>query len=224
MTHIRIAISIAVAAGLSNFVVAQAETSNSVDFSGLGHGDQAKANVLHCLGSCAREDIVDERFERSRYDRYYTVGSPMVPSDLDDPDSDPMLCREISCERPESRAHVGSICDARLNRLNSWQNCTIVCTEIGKLYDDTLFDEIPYSTYASNIASHTKRICEDVNRKPFANYISTCPEILFTDDQPLDCSTYDEEAELTIDRHEKTLKVDQHIATGSAILDELPLQ
>ena len=68
-----------------------AEPTNStrpaIDLSGLSGEDQGQANVTACLVECNRDETLDVRYERVRYDHYYVTKGGFVLSDSTDPDS-----------------------------------------------------------------------------------------------------------------------------------------
>lgn len=181
-----------VATATSSIADSSSTTQNSLDFSGLSNLDQGKANVLVCLVECDRDDSLDARYERARYDVYYETESGFVLSDPTDPDSDVVGCSEISCEPPSRAAAIRSICLARHERFNDYTRCALKCTSIGRMYDDTLFDDVPFSTYKTNVAEDINQLCERFNSSPFGDYDSSCPAIAFVDGEPLDCSLFDD--------------------------------
>lgn len=181
-----------VATAASSVADSSSSTQNSLDLSGLEKLDQGKANVLFCLAECRRDSSLDARYERARYDVYYETESGFVLSDPTDPDSDVVGCSEISCEPSPRAAAIRSICLARLDRLNDYANCALKCTSLGRMYDETLFDDALFSSYKTTATNHNKRLCERFNGSPFGDYDSSCPVISFVDGEPLDCSILDD--------------------------------
>ena len=177
-----------IASAVSSVADSSSSTQNSLDLSGLSNLDQGKANVLVCLVECERDDSLDARYERGRYDVYYETESGFVLSDPTDPDSDVVGCSEISCEPPPRAAAIRSICLARYERFRDYTRCALKCTSLGRMYDETLFDDVPLSTYKTNVADGINQLCERFNNSPFGDYDSSCPAIAFVDGEPQDCS------------------------------------
>ena len=163
-------------------------SESAMDLSRLANNEQGQANVLICIVQCERNEVLDARYERTRYDQYYSTETGFVLSDPTDPDSELIACGEISCEPPERRAAIGSICSARHAKLNDYARCVLQCTSIGELYDEEMFDNEPFSTYRQNMVEYVQHLCERVNDKPFIDYDSSCPEILFVDQEPINCA------------------------------------
>ena len=156
--------------------------------------------MLVCLVECDRDDSLDARYERGRYDVYYETESGFVLSDPTDPDSDVVGCSEISCEPAARAAAIRSICLARYERFNDYTRCALKCTSLGRIYDETLFDDVPFSTYKTSTTDRINGLCERVNGSPFRTYDSSCPAILFVDGEPLDCSELNDVLESQTDR------------------------
>lgn len=177
-----------VATAVSSGADSSSRTQNSLDLSGLSNLDQGKANVLVCLVECDRDDSLDARYERAQYDIYYETESGFVLSDPTDPDSDVIGCSEISCEPPPRAAAIRSICLARYERFYDYRSCALKCTSLGRMYEETLFDDVPFSTYKANVADGINQLCARVNDSPFGDYDSSCPAISLVDGEPLGCS------------------------------------
>ena len=75
-----------------------------------------------------------------------------------------------------------------------------MCTSLGRIYDETLFDDVPFSSYKENATDHINQLCERVNSSPFGDYDSSCPAISFVDPEPLDCSELNDVLESQSDR------------------------
>ena len=180
-------------------ILAQSESSSqgSVDLSELSKSEQGRANTLNCLVDCQRDNNLDSRYAQTRYDRYYETEGGVVLSDPDDEDSEVVACSEISCEPPARKAAVAAICLSRIERFDDYTNCALKCTSMGRLYDDTLFDDEPFSLYKANFTDEILRLCGRVNDRPFSDYGSTCPEIALASKEPLACSAYNDLLEST---------------------------
>ena len=205
----------------NTFILGQSEgfSQGSVDLSELSKSEQGQANTLNCLVDCQRMNNLDARYAQARYDRYYDTLRGLVLSDPTDEDSELELCSEISCEPPARRAAVGAICLARIERLDDYTNCALKCTSMGRLYDDTLFDDEPFSSYKENVTNELVRLCGRVNAKPFSDYDSTCPEIALVSQEPLTCSAYNDVLEAAASAaptpsgymlEDSTLRADKH--------------
>ena len=177
-----------IASAVSSVADSSSSTQNSLDLSGLSNLDQVKANVLVCLVECERDDSLDARDERGRYDVYYETDPGFVLSDrlIRSPMSSSVVKSRVK-HRQELRLY-DRYAWRGTKRFRDYTRCALKCTSLGRMYDETLFDDVPFSTYKTNVADGINQLCERFNSSPFGEYDSSCPAIAFVDGEPMDCS------------------------------------
>lgn len=150
----------------------------SLDLSRLTKTEQGNAITTICLEQCLINYNSNYRFEQKRYDRYYdTAGDSSRPN-----------CTRLSCESSATAAVIRDICDTRYSNFEDFAVCALKCKAVSASYGSTILENSEFKTYVERGVSQS---CARVNRSPFRDYDDSCPEILFTDEEDVDCSLYD---------------------------------